>query len=196
MKKNFNKYNTMTPTSLSLIEISLLGAFVADVVSLALRTPADAYAVRLQVARAMPNATRVDLGDSLRDGAERFVPVVITDLPYLLTQLAGNIAVTRGNEGLAQCEVETIAVACLCAAFTTPFDVARTRIFIHENTQDKPTKTNGVLTTMTHIVTENQAGLQNLYAGWIERTAYFGAGRAWTILFELLPTLPYEMPFC
>lgn len=36
-----------------------------------------------------------------------------------------------------------------------------------------------VLTTMKKVVAEGNGGVQNLYAGWLERTAYLGVGRAW-----------------
>lgn len=36
-----------------------------------------------------------------------------------------------------------------------------------------------VLITMKKIAAEGNGGVQNLYAGWIERTVYLGIGRAW-----------------
>lgn len=37
----------------------------------------------------------------------------------------------------------------------------------------------GVLDTMISIAKEGDGGVRNLYAGWLERTAYYGIGRAW-----------------
>ncbi len=36
-----------------------------------------------------------------------------------------------------------------------------------------------VLATMTRVAAEGNGGLQNLYAGWFERTVFLGVGRAW-----------------
>ena len=36
-----------------------------------------------------------------------------------------------------------------------------------------------VLGTMREVVKEGNGGYSNLYAGWIERTAFLGIGRAW-----------------
>jgi len=36
-----------------------------------------------------------------------------------------------------------------------------------------------VLITMKKIAAEGDGGVQNLYAGWLERTAFLGIGRAW-----------------
>ena len=36
-----------------------------------------------------------------------------------------------------------------------------------------------ILETMKRVTTEGDGGVQNLYAGWLERTAFLGLGRAW-----------------
>jgi len=164
------------------IEVALLGAFIADVAALSVRTPADIFTLRLQVQQMMPNQTKIDYRESLRDAIGLLPAAIITDIPYLLLRLLGNWLVTRGNEGLAQYEIETIVVACLCSCLTTPFDVARTRVFINDNSGDLYPRTKdqySVIKTMINVTGESEAGIQNLYAGWLERTAYFGVGRAW-----------------
>ena len=99
-------------------------------------------------------------------------------------------------------EFETICVACLCAFLTTPFDVARTRILlptlpseeleeknqiervrrlVSSSSKDREQRRQklSVLDTMRQVTAEGNGGVSNLYAGWIERTAYLGIGRAW-----------------
>jgi len=164
------------------IEVALLAAFIADVAALIVRTPADVLTLRLQVQRMMPNQTRVDYGEALRDATNLLPAAIVTDVPYLLMRLAGNWLVTRGNEGLAQYEIETIAVACFCALVTTPFDCVRTRIFVNDNSGELFAKSRdrfSVAKTWVNVTKESEAGVGNLYAGWFERTAYLGAGRAW-----------------
>ena len=175
------------------IEVALLSAFAADSVSLVLRTPADVYILRRQVAQMMPNSTNFGLGESIRDGVSVFPAAIITDLPYLLLRLIGTWLITQGNEGLARYEIETVMVACFVAALTTPFDVTRTRIFVNNfATIDGSGENNdgggnvissrdkrSVLRTMQNITQESDAGILNLYAGWFERMAFFGLGRAW-----------------
>ena len=164
------------------IEVALLAAFIADVAALIVRTPADVLTLRLQVQRMMPNQTRVDYVEALRDATNLLPAAIVTDVPYLLMRLAGNWLVTRGNEGLAQYEIETIAVACFCALVTTPFDCVRTRIFVNDNSGELFAKSRdrfSVAKTWVNVTKESEAGVGNLYAGWFERTAYLGAGRAW-----------------
>ena len=169
------------------IEIALLSAFAADVISVALRTPADVYILRRQVAQMMPNSTSFGWEDSIRDGVSVLPAAIVTDLPYLLLRLFGSWLITQGNEGLVTYEFETVIVACLVATLTTPFDVARTRIFVNnfasEDTGHDDDRVyndrRSVLRTMQNITKENDAGVQNLYAGWVERAAFFGLGRAW-----------------
>ena len=93
-------------------------------------------------------------------------------------------------------------MACLCAFLTTPFDVARTRILLptlpseEEEEEDQLERVRrlvassskdreqrrqklSVLGTMRQVAAEGNGGVSNLFAGWIERTAYLGIGRSW-----------------
>jgi hypothetical protein len=45
-----------------------------------------------------------------------------------------------------------------------------------------------VSVTMRRIVAEGDGGIQNLFAGWFERTAFLGVGRAW---FDPLKVIGY-----
>ena len=47
------------------------------------------------------------------------------------------------------------------------------------NAAAKSRSQGGVLETMISIAKEGDGGVRNLYAGWLERTAYYGIGRAW-----------------
>lgn len=98
--------------------------------------------------------------------------------------------------------------AVIAAFLTTPFDVARTRILLdkdlildddyadeHANYDLQPevggevggsaavrkgaSPPQGVFMAMLHISREGEGGIQNLYAGWLERVLYLGIGRAW-----------------
>jgi hypothetical protein len=87
----------------------------------------------------------------------------------------------------------TMTTACLCAFLTTPFDVARTRILLptlpseeEENLSNQSQNRRlvdssepRVLATMKRVVAEGNGGVQNLYAGWFERTLFLGIGKAW-----------------
>ena len=42
--------------------------------------------------------------------------------------------------------------------------------------------------TMRRIVAEGDGGIQNLFAGWFERAAFLGVGRAW---FDPLKVIGY-----
>ena len=137
--------------------------------------------------------------------------MIICDIPFLLSRIFLNAAITTQGENLGKYEAETIAVACLCAFLTTPFDVARTRILLpttplqeqdyEEKGDDESTplfqseknrrlvasskfreqgrQKLSVVGTMKRVVAEGNGGVENLYAGWIERTAFLGIGRAW-----------------
>ena len=86
-------------------------------------------------------------------------------------------------------------MACLCAFLTTPFDVTRTRILLptlpseEEEEEDQLERVRrlvassskdreqrrqklSVLGTMRQVAAEGNGGVSNLFAGWIERTAY------------------------
>eukprot|EP00550_Attheya_septentrionalis_P001060 CAMPEP_0198297584 /NCGR_PEP_ID=MMETSP1449-20131203/37331_1 /TAXON_ID=420275 /ORGANISM="Attheya septentrionalis, Strain CCMP2084" /LENGTH=547 /DNA_ID=CAMNT_0043998559 /DNA_START=442 /DNA_END=2085 /DNA_ORIENTATION=- len=164
------------------ILVSLLAALVADVVALAVRTPADALALRLQVA-SRNTSDETAAGNWFSDSLKRLGPIIWTDLPNLLLRIAlTNYWMTTisgmDEQPMSQFEVETIFLACLCAAVTTPFDVARTRILIDQRnitSTSTPTTTN-VLATMQSIVREG--GISKLYSGWAERTLYLGIARA------------------
>lgn len=190
------------------VVVSLVGAIVADVASLVVRTPADVLALRLQVGK---EGEEADLWEALEDGLARLPAVIITDLPYLLSRIALNYVVLTGAEGLGRYQAETVAIACGCAFLTTPFDVARTRIlvddvlarrekeerevdrtqlnsthyFIDVIEESPPVKKrrskrrDGVLYTMAKVAREGDGGVQNLFAGAMERTAYNGIVRAW-----------------
>lgn len=187
----------------SILVVNLLAAFVADVASLAIRTPADVLALRLQV---FGNSNvRSDFGSWAKDSVALLPAMLVTELPFLMSRILVNAAITTSGENLGRFEFETITVACLCAFLTTPFDVARTRILLptlpsEEEAEDSGSLTQSqkrrrliasskyrkerrqklsVLVTMKNITKEGNGGVQNLYAGWFERTAFLGVGRAW-----------------
>ena len=54
-----------------------------------------------------------------------------------------------------------------------------TLIFQEETKHNNDYLNQGVLATMICIAKEGDGGVGNLYAGWLERTVYFGIGRAW-----------------
>ena len=185
--------------------INLLAAFIADVGSLAVRTPADVLSLRLQVFGR--TNIRSDFGDWAKDSVALLPAMILTDVPYLLSRIFLNAAITTSGENLGRYEVETIAIACLCAFLTTPFDVVRTRILLPTLPLDEEEENSGVfgqshsrrrrrlvssskhreqrrqklsvLMTMKRIAAEGNGGLQNLFAGWLERTTFLGVGRAW-----------------
>mmetsp|Transcript_27347 Transcript_27347/g.57744 ORF Transcript_27347/g.57744 Transcript_27347/m.57744 type:complete len:671 (+) Transcript_27347:88-2100(+) len=190
----------------SALVVNLLAAFVADIASVAIRTPADVLALRLQV---FGNANvRSDFGNWAKDSVALLPSMILTDVPFLLSRIFLNAAITTSGENLGQYEFETIGIACLCAFLTTPFDVARTRILLptlpseEEDTKSDlihQTKGNerkrrlvasskyreqrreklSVLLTMKRVAKEGNGGVQNLFAGWFERTMFLGVGRAW-----------------
>ncbi len=176
----------------SALVVSLLAAFVADIASLALRTPADVLSLRLQVF----GGTNVnsDLSSWLKDSIALLPAMIVTDTPYLLSRIFLNAAILTGGENLGKYEVETIVVACFCAFLTTPFDVARTRILLptpsdesilarrlvaSSKYRERRRQKVSVPLTMKRIVAEGNGGIQNLYTGWLERTLFLGFGKAW-----------------
>eukprot|EP00985_Skeletonema_marinoi_P009437 scaffold4392_cov138-Skeletonema_marinoi.AAC.21 len=187
---------TASTTVYSALVVSLLAAFVADITALALRTPADVLSLRLQVFG--DTNVNSDLSSWLKDSIALLPAMIVTDIPYLLSRIFLNAAILTSGENLGTYEVETIAVACICAFLTTPFDVARTRILLptlpsevesNEYAQKRrlvaPSKYReqrrqkvSVPLTMKRIVAEGN-GVQNLYTGWLERTVFLGLGRAW-----------------
>lgn len=184
---------------LSDVAIALTAAMVADVVSLMVRTPTDALAIRLQVAtgeqshdNVTGNHTDVDavVGNWFVESIERLPAVILTDLPFLLSRITLNRLVLRESTDLGRYEVAAISIALLCAFLTTPFDVARTRILI--DSDDNPDNGidggsgEGLMRTFQTIKNEGDGGVRNLFAGWLERTAYLGVGRAWLEPLQLL----------
>ncbi|GKY97555.1 hypothetical protein MPSEU_000713700 [Mayamaea pseudoterrestris] len=184
------------------VTTAVSAALVADVVALIISTPADALAVRLQVATGKKKrnknetkeeneeAVRKQVGIWFRESLERLPAVALTDLPYLLSRVALNRYLLHGSVDLAHYELTTIATALLCAVLTTPFDVARTRILV--DSDDDPTNGidggsgMGLITTMRTIVKEGDGGVANLFAGWLERTVYLAIGRAWLEPLQIL----------
>jgi hypothetical protein len=191
-----------TVPALGDITIAVAAALVANVVSQVIRTPADALAVRLQVATGKEQhvhnetaeeteeAVRARVGNWFVESLERLPAVILTDLPYLLSRIALNRYLIHGNIDLAHYELTTIATALLCGFLTTPFDVARTRILIYSD--DDPSNGIdggsglGLLTTMQTIMKEGDGGVSNLFAGWLERTIYLAIGRAWLEPLQIL----------
>ena len=166
------------------VAIALSAALVADVVSLCFRAPGDALALRLQAKGVFSwEAQDEDVGDWFGDSLKRLPMIIVTDLPYLLSKIFLNKAFIHGSVSIDR-YVEYAFVAAVVAAFlTTPFDVARTRILIDSdgdfsNGQDGGSG-EGVLKTMQDIMREGDGGIQNLFAGWLERVLYYGIGRAW-----------------
>ena len=174
------------------LSINLSSVLIADVASLIVRTPADVLALRRQVF-GLSNV-RSDYTDWVKDSVLLLPAMIITDLPYLMSRIFLNAAITTSGENLGRYEVETIIIACLCAFLTTPFDVARTRILLPALPSEDETRKRlsgsskyrkerrqklSVLSTMRHISKEGNGGVQNLFAGWLERTVFLGLGRAW-----------------
>ena len=178
--------------------LALAAAFAADVVMLAFRTPADALTIRLQVSSGQissqeeeegrGDAVAGDASEYIRvkgwfvESLERLPAVILTDLPYLLSRTALNRIFIHGDVGIGYYEFTAIATGILCAFLTTPFDVARTRILI-DSDNDPDNGIDGgsgedLIKTFQTIYNEGDGGINNLFAGWFERTLYLGIGRA------------------
>jgi len=190
------------------ISVALLAALVADVVSLLIRTPADTLALRLQAAtgeefqweesqdRPILEVERQaylqeKIGDWFLESLERIPAVIVTDLPYLLSRIVlTRLLLQGGPVSLGRYEGIVLFSALLCGFLTTPFDVARTRILV--DSDDDPTNGSdggsgdGLLRTFEKITSEGNGGYRNLFAGWIERVAYLGIGRAWIEPIQIL----------
>jgi hypothetical protein len=192
---------------LSDLSSSLMAVLVAEVVSLMVRTPADTLALRLQVATGKEEKLEKLLeeeggwdegeaddlakayvndrvGNWLVESFERLPAAVLTDLPYLLVRLVLNKAFLRGGSvDIGHYELTSLATALLAAFCTTPFDVARTRILI--DSDDDPTNGidggsgEGLLRTFKTITEEGDGGIQNLFAGWFERSIYLALVGLW-----------------
>jgi Mitochondrial carrier protein len=176
------------------IPVALVAAFVADVVSLMFRTPADTLALRREhddddVAEALADAiadARVEqkVGNWFEESIERVPLVIATDLPYLLSRIALNSVLTNGQTiDIGRYELTTLASAVVCAFITTPFDVARTRILVDSDAD--PTNgidggsRQGLLQTFQTIMKEEDGGVRNLFAGCLERTTYLSICSLW-----------------
>ena len=201
--------------------LALTAAFVADVISLVFRTPADTLALRLQVASAqddvqprddgddgdvVDNEIAQQLADALEEARiekqvgnwfveslERLPAAILTDLPYLLSRIAVNGVILQSGSGssigIGQYEIATLCSAVLCAFLTTPFDVARTRILVDSDADPSngvdggsvvvEKGADGLLATFRAVMKEGEGGLGNLFAGWLERTAYLGISSLW-----------------
>lgn len=169
------------------VGVALVGALIGDIVTLAVRTPAVTYSLRRQVATAIDDEEHDDdagvAADWWTDSWEQLPVLIITDLPYLLLRIALNLMLSSSDMGIGRYEVVNISVACLCAFLTTPFDVVRTRILVDadgdpSNGLDGGDRSIGVWAMMRRVY-EEEGGVGNLYAGWRERTLYFGIGSAW-----------------
>lgn len=183
--KNMLKGAGMGDTSLI-----IFAAFVADVVSLMFRTPADTLAMRLQaatvtvqdddeVAESISDAlveAQIDtkVGNWLLESLQRLPAAIATDLPYLLSRIFLNSILIPGPIDVGTYELTTLATACICAFATTPFDVARTRILVNN---DKSRRYVGLAETLEDIV--NEGGFRSLFSGWLERTTYLGISSLW-----------------
>lgn len=165
------------------VEIVLMSAFCADVVSLCFRTPADALAVRLQ-------DQKRNVGDWVGDSLKRLPGVIITDLPFLLSKIFLGRQFIHGSLSIDQYAEYAIISAVIAAFLSTPFDVARTRILI--DSDGDPSNGidggsgEGVIKTMITITKEGRGGVANLFAGWLERVLYLGIGRAWLEPLQLI----------
>lgn len=158
------------------VEIILMSALIADVVSLCFRTPADTLALRLQ-------HQDDDVGDWVGDSMKRLPSVIVTDLPYLLSKIFLGRQFIHGSLSIDRYAEYAIASAVVAAFLTTPFDVARTRILVDSDGDFTNGKDGGsgedVIKAMVSIAKEGQGGIANLFAGWLERVLYLGIGRAW-----------------
>jgi Mitochondrial carrier protein len=165
------------------VEIILIAAFCADVVSLCFRTPADALVVRLQDQQS-------NVGDWVGDSLKRLPGVIITDLPYLLSKIFLGRQFIHGSLSIDRYAEYAVISAVVAAFLTTPFDVARTRILI--DSDGDPSNGidggsgEGVIKTMIGITKEGSGGVANLFAGWLERVLYLGIGRAWLEPLQLI----------
>jgi Mitochondrial carrier protein len=178
--------------------IAVMAAFVADVVSLMLRTPVDTLALRLQVAtgnegqrvpdndevaEAIADAlaearVREKVGNWFLDSLERLPTVIVTDLPYLLSRIALNSIIIQGHTiDIGHYELASFTSAVLCSFLTNPFDVARTRILV--DIDGGSVRQAGLVQTFRTIMSEGGGGFRNLFAGWLERTAYLGISSLW-----------------
>jgi len=165
------------------VEIVLLAAFCADVISLCFRTPADTLVARLQ-------DRQRNVGDWVGDSLKRLPGIIITDLPYLLSKIYLGRQFIHGSLCIDRYAEFAMMSAIIAAFLTTPFDVARTRILV--DSDGDPTNGidggsgKGLINTMISISKEGEGGVSNLFAGWLERVLYLGVGRAWLEPLQLI----------
>lgn len=134
--KRLIKESLTTPTKLDDLVVALFGAIIADVAALIVRTPADALALRLQTVKSGEDKDEV-VDNWFQDSIRVLPAVILTDLPYLISKISLNKLVLNGDENIGRYALIYIAIACGCAAITTPFDVARTRILLEKSAQKK-----------------------------------------------------------
>lgn len=92
----------------SALVVNLLAAFVADIAALAIRTPADVLALRLQVFG--NDNVRSDFSNWAKDSFALLPTMIVTDCPFLLSRIFLNAAITTSGENLGRYEVETITI--------------------------------------------------------------------------------------
>lgn len=162
------------------VERVLGAALAADVISLCVRTPANTLSMRLRNQK----KTHAPVGDWLGDSVKRLPSVILTDLPYLFCKILLGRQFLRGGIGMHQYAGFSMISAIVAALLTTPFDVARTRILTDRNVKNTAGNAtaagwSSVIGTMIAITQEDEGGISNLFAGWLERVLYLGVGRAW-----------------
>ena len=97
-----------TSTYFSALVVNLCAAFVADIAALTIRTPADVLSLRLQVFGS--SNVRSDFTSWVKDSLLLLPSMIKTDVPFLLSRIFLNAAVTTSGENLGRYEVETIGV--------------------------------------------------------------------------------------
>ena len=105
--------------------VAVIGALIADIVSLSFRTPADALAVRRQA----QNST---VGDWVGDSIRRLPMIIATDLPFLLSKVILNKCFIQGQLNVGEYAELAVFTAVVAAFLTTPFDVVRTRLLLDD----------------------------------------------------------------
>ena len=252
--RDVTKRELIKMTSLDDLSVTLISALVADIFSIAVRTPALTYSTRRQAQSVhAPNfTTTTETWNSFTamnwiqqvtiESWGQLPTIIITDLPYLLLRIAFTRILIHSQpfEDIGTYEFYNILSACICAAVTTPFDVARTRILVDSDGDPSNGLDGGsgvgVWETLIYVMNEQQIinntmtdvdpppfhyfmeemsvqstgdqvwslinehgdeyshdliarsidqdmskqlQWQKLYAGWFERTLYFGVAVAW-----------------
>ena len=141
------------------LSLTLFSVFLADVFSLAIKTPALTLSTRKQIETVIDEDHEVDDHDTLssspspspstlsssistmktstitlfQETRQKLPIIILTDLPYLFLKITLLRFITTGNENIAQYTLLNTILSCICAGITTPFDVARTRILVDSN---------------------------------------------------------------